>query len=194
MDETKTVTQAETASKDKGLEESSNSQPNEKDTQEVKKVEPYKSLTFNTEEEYKNFFKSEVSKQKNDWLKAVGATSVDDFKSKEAKYNAAIAESDNLKKQYEETKINLQKALETLMLKNLNVASEHQDDVLTLAKAHQGKDETLEQAAQKILANNAQWLEVSDKHVTIGTEKKDMANTSKDYSNLSKKFPWLKGI
>ena len=110
--------------------------------QEVKPEEPFK--VFKTEEEFNKTFKSEVSKAKNEWLKDVGAASVDEFKASKSKYDEAAKNYDQVVKERNDLS-------DKLVVRELDVSDEFQNDLLTLAKAKVTPEKDLKTAAAEIL-------------------------------------------
>lgn len=139
--------------------------------------QPFK--VFNTEDD----FKAEVNRAKGDWLKQVGATSVDEYKAKVKQYNDAIAERDSLIKQRNDLN-------EKLVVNDLGVADDHREDLLTLAKSRIAPDKDLRAAAAEVLQKNPTWMKAKG-DIRIGTEKPEDGLSSQP-SALTSRYPWLK--
>lgn len=149
---------------------------------------PFK--VFQTEEEYSKAFKSEVSKAKYEWLKEIGAKSVDEYKASCALHEQTLSENNSLKQELETTKKSLVEAQDKNLVLELKVSDEYAQDALALAKLKVDDKTDLRQALTQILDKNPSWLEVEPTDsVKFGTEKEEAKKV--EVSNLAKKYPWL---
>jgi hypothetical protein len=143
---------------------------------------PYK--VFQTQEDYEKAVKSEASKQKLEWMKQAGVSSVDDYKIKISAAEAAIKEHDQLVK--EKTMLN-----DKLIVAELNVADDRKDDLLTLAKTKVTDQKDLRAAAMEVLERNPTWTKGAGVAIKIGTEKAAPSEPHQE-DKLSSRYPWLR--
>jgi hypothetical protein len=154
------------------------------DGKEVEK--PYKS--FKEESDYLNTMKSERSKAKNELMKELGISSVDDAKTTFKKASDLEGEINTYKTKTSELE-------ESLTLTKNGVKDDYADEALSLAKSKVGEDKDLATALGEVIkkfpmmASKAQQVESvgSDK----GGEDKGQDDQGKVKSELKKKYPWL---
>lgn len=144
-----------------------------------------------TEEEYKRTLQSERSKAKNELLKELGITSVDDYKQKVSKYDEAISNRETLEQELETSKSNNSKLEKELVLSRLNVNDESKNDFITLVESNKG-DKSFEETAKEILERYPNFKKQTIASIKVGTEKAEVKNDTKKISDaLTAQYPWL---
>lgn len=150
---------------------------------------PFKS--FATEEEYNNFVKSTVSKSKNEILKALETSSVDEGKQK-------ISEAEKLGADLQLAFQKLSQLEEENAVVKLGVSDEFREEALTLAKAKVSGDVSLEQSLSEVIKKFPNLLKNKPgvKVEKIGTEKSESKTSTDDdvRTMLKNRYPWLKNI
>lgn len=100
---------------------------------------------FSTQEEYDRVLKSEVSKGKGEILKALGASSIEEIKTKIEKKEGDISKLDELSKKFETVQAELKKEKNLRAASDLRIKPELRDDVITLAEASLEDGKTFEE-------------------------------------------------
>ena len=143
---------------------------------------PFK--TFDTQEDYEKAIKSEASKQKLEWMREVGVTSVDEFKATKSKYDEATKNYDQVVKERNDLS-------DKLLVRELDVSDDFANDLLTLAKANVSKDKDLKTAASEVLGKNPSWKVSRTQAIKRGTEKAAPTQPITD-DKLGSRYPWLR--
>lgn len=149
---------------------------------------PYKS--FSSEEEYLNSLKSERSKAKNELLKEMGVSSVDEAKSRYKKADELESEVNTYKTKNSELQ-------EKLVLTENGVKDDYAEEALSLAKSKVGEDKDLSTALGEVI--NKFPMMASKTQTTkpnVGGDKNDGKPDEDDQGKvkegLKTKYPWLK--
>jgi hypothetical protein len=149
---------------------------------------PFK--VFQTEEEYAKAIQSASSKAKFDWLKENNLSTVEEYKSKTAAAEAAIAEKEALTKKALDLSGELEQLKESNVLLKNGVSDQYKDDLLILAKAKVSDKVDLDSAVKEILDKNPTWKNASPAKIgTPTTEAPKPKDTILDVA--AAKYPWL---
>lgn len=150
--------------------------------------QPFK--VFQTEDEYNKAIQSASSKAKFDWLKENNLSTVEEYKSKTAAAEAAIAEKESLTKKALDLSGELEKEKETNILLRNNVSDSYKEDLMTLAKAKVSDKVDLESAVKEILDKNPAWKNASPaKFGSPATSAPAPKDSLLDIA--ASKYPWL---
>ena len=149
-----------------------------------------------TQDEMDKLVQSSRSKAKNEILKDLGISGVQEFKEYTAKIKTDQAEVENKLSEYKNTKIALDSATQDLAIYKNSVNPEYKTEVLTLAQAKVSDDMNIEQAVQEVLKKTPFFAVGSaEQHVQnkVGVDRS--TTTSKVSAvdiKLQKSYPWLK--
>jgi len=154
---------------------------NENQSQEDK---PYKS--FKDESEYLNTLKSERSKAKNDLMKELGISSVDEAKATFKKAGELEGELNTFKTKTSELE-------EQLTLTKNGVKDEYAEEALSLAKSKVGDDKDLSTALGEVIKKFPMMASKAQPNVNVGGDKGDNKDEETDQgkikNHISKKRP-----
>lgn len=182
-------------------EEASNSEATQVNNSENdnNKIEPYK--TFNTQEDFDKFMKSESMKRVNELYKELGVNSKDELKA----YKNSFEELNNLKASYDDvntSKTALEEQLETLkkdnknlqnelILNQFNINRENAEDFMVLAQSKVSDSKDLLAACEEVVQQYPYFKNNTVKEIfKIGSPKSEEVkrDLTADEKNTLRKF------
>lgn len=153
------------------------------------KADEIKTQTF-SQEDVNRAVQSASSKGKNEVLKSLGITSIDEGRTKLEQAETLVQTNNDLSKQLEETK-------ETLVLTQNQVDEKKFNDVKVLAKSRVSEQKDFASAVKEVITENPQWRQQAIK-VDMGAKDGDSKQESKIPGSkkelspeLLERFPWL---
>lgn len=166
----------------------------EMETQE-QKAEPEKEANETpktySEEEYKKAQQSAASKAKYELLKEFGVKGVDDFRNKVKEADDAIKEKESFVTQLEERDNKIKELNQKMVIKELGVAEDFTEDLITLAQKKISDTVDFKAACEQVLERNPSWRS-GKSPVKLGTEKSEPTPTDELNAKLHKKYDWIK--
>lgn len=152
-----------------------------------------------TKEEYYDFLKSAVNREKTNFLKELGVKSVKEYKEQVSKSEESISKFEELTNQHQEvsTKYDtLAKEYASLKqsstLDRLGIKDEYREDLIKLTDGKVDENNSFEAVVKNLVETKYQHM-VQKSQVKFGVEKSDIEPQGTSISpSLQSKYPFLK--
>lgn len=154
-----------------------------------KPEEPQPEKTY-TAEEYNRAIQSASSKGKNEILKALGITSVEQGKTLISEKSTLEKDVAEMKAKFAESEKKAQQNERKAAVLSKGVDASHVEDATILAAARTTEDKTFEAALDEVLKANPQFI--AAKKAGFGREQTPAKANDSLTKELSKKYSWIK--